>query len=166
MDKPIVILMCGLPGSGKSTLAKSLAEKHNAIICSADDFFTDEKGNYNWNPDKISVANNVCRNKFDLALENGSNVIVDNTNLTWRDIKHYIFGAAFYEYQLVVQEPQTEWKLNSYECHKRGLHNVPHEKIIQMLNKLSSLFNELDGKLRAIFNSVNYNLSEGNYTCH
>lgn len=37
MDKPIFIMLVGLPGSGKSTYAELLKKQYNAIICSSDE---------------------------------------------------------------------------------------------------------------------------------
>jgi predicted kinase len=164
--EPTVIILVGAPGSGKSTLSKEYEAKYNAVICSADHFFTDERGVYNWNPEKIGVAHNVCKNKFQFALQHGQNSVIDNTNTKWRDMKHYVLGAAYYGYNLIIAETRTAWRNDAAECAKRCIHNVPQDKIQQMITSIERLYDSLDNHLRQIFEIVHYNHSEGTYTCH
>ena len=45
----VIFIMRGLPGSGKSTLVKAISEFYemqDPVICSADNYFTDENGIY------------------------------------------------------------------------------------------------------------------------
>ncbi|CBY39055.1 unnamed protein product, partial [Oikopleura dioica] len=63
-------VMRGLPGSGKSTLAKSMVKSYNdagkkGVICSADDFFIDNRGKYNFDMTRLSEAHEHCRLKAD-----------------------------------------------------------------------------------------------------
>ena len=51
-----LILLRGLPGSGKSTLAKIILQLRSTDepeVLSADDFFEDKEGDYNFDPTKI-----------------------------------------------------------------------------------------------------------------
>lgn len=51
-----LILFRGLPGSGKSSLAETLCE----TVISADQFFEDEEGNYNFDFTKLKDAHADC----------------------------------------------------------------------------------------------------------
>jgi ABC-type proline/glycine betaine transport system ATPase subunit len=64
-----MFLMRGLPGSGKSTLVKILKQIYSksVAVCSADNFFLDEQGVYNFNRDRISEAHRVCQQKAEEA---------------------------------------------------------------------------------------------------
>lgn len=85
------LLMRGYAGCGKSTKAKELAaEWGNTVICSADDYWLDSAGNYNFDVTKLKLAHEQCYNKFKKAVSIGQNVIVDNTNLKFEDCKKYL----------------------------------------------------------------------------
>lgn len=51
-----LILLRGLPGSGKSTLGALLCD----VVVSADDYFTNGTGQYNFDPTKIKAAHLWC----------------------------------------------------------------------------------------------------------
>ena len=59
-----LILLRGLPGSGKSTLAKIILQLRSTDepeVLSADDFFEDKEGEYNFDPTKLKEAHNYCQ---------------------------------------------------------------------------------------------------------
>ena len=64
-----LIIMRGLPGSGKSKVVREIIAKaindhqHSAIVCSADQFFTNPDGEYNFNPSMIAQAHMDCQVK-------------------------------------------------------------------------------------------------------
>ena len=51
----VMFIMRGLPGSGKSTIVRLIREKYqpitDVVVCSADDYFLQEDGSYNY--DKV-----------------------------------------------------------------------------------------------------------------
>ena len=53
-------LLRGIPGCGKSTLAEQLSQGGKYPILSADMYFEDTDGNYNWNPAELKNAHGWC----------------------------------------------------------------------------------------------------------
>ncbi|MHA1469018.1 MAG: AAA family ATPase [Candidatus Asgardarchaeia archaeon] len=137
MKKEFVI-MRGLPGSGKSTLAKQLAGT-NGQIFSADDFFMDTDGNYNFDPSKLGQAHEWNYNRIREAISAGASpVILDNTNVAqWelRKLKPLIEHATLRGYKSRIEEPQTPWAMDPEELAKRNTHGVPQEAIEGKLRK-------------------------------
>ena len=105
--KAIVVLR-GLPGCGKSTFARYLANEArdrgiSVGICSADYYFMNALGEYRYNSLLLRTAHQECRNQFDAMLASNpmdegdpdavSIIIVDNTNIEFREYDHYRMEA-------------------------------------------------------------------------
>ena len=81
-NKPILIIMCGLSGSGKSAIATQLAQQYKAKIVASDEirkeipFREDQSQN--------EQVFRVFHNRIKRYLENGTNVIADATNVTFK----------------------------------------------------------------------------------
>ena len=61
-----LILLRGIPGSGKSTLGEIILQcpgSSSPEVLSADNFFIDEKGDYNFDGSKLKQAHNECQLK-------------------------------------------------------------------------------------------------------
>ena len=110
----------GLPGSGKSSLAKKVTE----LVYSADDFFTNKKGEYNFNAKLLGKAHEWCWGKVRDAMFIGAEAVaVANTfTQTWEAEKYYQI-AEEYEYSVFVIECQNDFG---------NVHNVPQESINAM----------------------------------
>jgi predicted kinase len=110
-----VIIIRGTSGSGKSTFANLFAEPK--VICTADDFFYDEGGKYNFDPSKLGDAHGQCRNKFECAVKDKSikTIIVANTNTKSSEFSHYIEIAR--EYGLKVISVVLEKRHDSNNVH-------------------------------------------------
>jgi 2',3'-cyclic-nucleotide 3'-phosphodiesterase len=112
----IMFINRGLPGSGKSTLSKKIAELYgveNTVICSGDDYFTDEQGNYKFDREKLAEAHETARQKAIAAcLKGQSPVIADNTNLTLWEVKKYTTVAKENNYIVLLVEPRTPHKFD------------------------------------------------------
>lgn len=80
MNKPIFIMMVGLPGSGKSTYAKELAGNINAKICSSDAIREELTGDINSQNNNEEVFK-LLHKRIKERLVNGENVIYDATNI-------------------------------------------------------------------------------------
>ena len=98
MEKNVIILR-GVSGSGKSTFASMLARYNpGAVIVTADDYFTDSFGHYNFDLTKLGAAHSQCFRRFNDALYNPSvnTIIVANTNTTLKDCEPYAVAAESY----------------------------------------------------------------------
>lgn len=142
-----LIIMRGIPGSGKSYIAKQLVPADK--IYSTDDFWGP---NYNFDITKLFQAHMWNQRRVETAMNSGYELIaVDNTNVTWKEIKPYYELAKKYGYEVEYKEPTSPWwnetvnairsndliKLN--ECvdilFTKNTHNVPRTTIEKMVNR-------------------------------
>lgn len=135
-----VIIMIGVSGSGKSTKAREYCSEYPAlssVICSADDFFLDNEGNYNFDASKLGRAHDACFKKFQDALKNDIDVIVvDNTNLLVSSIRPYVEAANAYG--------DCQIKFSFHRCPanvaaQRNAHRVPLKTIEKMVDRYNTL---------------------------
>jgi len=142
--KKYLLLMRGLPGSGKSTIAERILKKfmniYNTTVCkcSADSYFTDDEGNYNFDHTKLGKAHGVCKWKAATAMRKGiSLVVIDNTNTTRREIKPYLEIAKEQGYMVKyrVVGGTSDEDIEIYM--KRGIHNVPNSSMKKMAVRLN-----------------------------
>lgn len=138
----VLILMRGLPGSGKSYLAREIVEKstksNNYVhyIFSTDDFFITRSGNYNFNPQKLGDAHAWNQHRVWMQIMQGTSpIIIDNTNACMWEMKPYATMAVSMGYVIEIIEPFTCWAFNVKELHVRNQHNVPKDKIRDMLER-------------------------------
>lgn len=110
----------GLPGSGKSSLAKKITE----LVYSADDFFTNKKGEYNFNVKLLGKAHEWCWGKVRDAMFIGANAVAVANTFTqaWEAEKYYQI-AEEYGYSVFVIECQNDFG---------NVHDVPQESIDAM----------------------------------
>lgn len=91
LPKATLILIRGVSGSGKSTLAAQFVDQWTTLI-SADDYFTDENGNYNWKPELLPKAHDWCLNTTRKFLQDVyyDTVVVHNTFTTQKHLQPYL----------------------------------------------------------------------------
>uniref|UniRef100_UPI0037E81BE9 breast cancer type 2 susceptibility protein-like n=1 Tax=Semicossyphus pulcher TaxID=241346 RepID=UPI0037E81BE9 len=134
----VLILMRGLPGSGKSTLARELlCSGPSGLILSTDDYFAHRDG-YRYEPGLLGAAHEWNQRRAKDAMHDGrSPIIIDNTNIQAWEMKPYVKMALERGYKVDFREPNTGWKFDPSELEKRNKHNVPQDKIAQMMDRYS-----------------------------
>lgn len=138
MEKPEptgrVIVLRGLPGAGKSTWLKKNAPL--AEVCSADKFFEDADGTYNFDPKKLSEAHGYCMGRFHGLITNKAPLIaVDNTNLRARDFRWYCDLALDNGYKLEIVTLLVPTDVAASRC----THGVPKENYAGLAERLKNL---------------------------
>lgn len=91
-------MLCGLPTSGKSTFVASLLSEHyweNAIVLSTDNYIQQvaDKQGKTYNDvfqESIAEATENLRRQMRIALKDGRDIILDQTNLTKKSRKNKI----------------------------------------------------------------------------
>lgn len=127
-----MLILSGCSGSGKSTLAKKIKEKfdnENEVfwILSTDEFWGKE---YNFDAKKLGQAHQWNQKRCKDLCEIGRNVIIDNTNLTFKEIEVYLDIAKEFGYWVSSVRPANEWSSNPSECFNKNVHSVP-QKVIE-----------------------------------
>lgn len=127
-----LILLRGIPGSGKSTFGDVILRTTQSNIhdvLSADNFFIDEKGNYNFDSTKLKEAHNECQLKCAERMKmEFSKIVVANTFTEEWEMKVYFDIADRYHYR--VHTLIVENRHNG-----ENIHNVPDDKVQQMKNR-------------------------------
>ncbi len=140
-------LIRGLPSSGKSTLAEQLSENGKYPVLSADMYFEDEYGNYNWDASKIKDAHAWCKEQTkhcmtypDITVAIASNfgyfkfhkdsnkIFVANTFTQEWEMEDYFKLAEQYGYQvftIIVENRHGN----------KNTHDVPDDKVEVMKNR-------------------------------
>jgi uridine kinase len=127
-----LILLRGLPGSGKTTLGEVILHSTQGTkpdVISADNYFIDDKGNYNFDPTKLKEAHNncqqICAERMRLEF---SKVVVANTFTEEWEMKPYFDMAERYKYRIhtIIVENRHGSK---------NIHGVPSEKLQQMKDR-------------------------------
>lgn len=133
-----VIVMRGISGAGKSTWIKDHHPK--AFVCSADKFFIDESGKYNFDPTKLSEAHKWCLKKFSDYITNSifqsdyivhdfpTTVIVDNTNTMLWEMSPYVSLATAYDWDVEIVRLDCDVDVAA----QRNVHGVPVKSVKDM----------------------------------
>jgi len=127
-----LILLRGIPGSGKTTLGHVILKwmsNDTTDVLSADDYFMDENGNYNFDITKIKEAHNDCQVRCANKMKNEiSKIVVANTFTQEWEMEKYYEMAERYNYRVhsVIVE-NRHGGVNE--------HNVPDETIEKMRNR-------------------------------
>lgn len=132
MEKEYVgdlILLRGLPGSGKTTLAHIILQHPANLeqeVLSADDFFENEDGDYNFDSTKLREAHNYCQFRCSERMrQQKSRIVVANTFTQEWEMEEYFKMAERYNYRIhtIIVENRHG---------KENIHGVPEDKLQQM----------------------------------
>lgn len=110
-----LIMMVGMPCSGKSTFIEKFSNKFNDyIVISTDNIIEDraEKQGKTYNEifkDEIKSATKEMNERLAQAIQNGDNIIWDQTNLTVKSRKSKLSGIPK-DYQKVAMYVETDLK--------------------------------------------------------
>ena len=132
----VLYIVRGLSGSGKSSIARELVneiwdkEKKSFVkdFYSADDYFTDKYGNYNFDPNKLKGAHEECQKNVELAMQRdcvGKIAVANTFSQAW-EAEPYFKLAEKYEYHPFVLECQNDFG---------NIHGVPQETINAMIDR-------------------------------
>lgn len=148
MNKSLFLIR-GLPSSGKTTLANLLSENGKYPVLSADMYFEDSDGNYDFDITKIKDAHKWCQYQCEglmwgnvgsikyndpfkhdtyFAGDDKFKIFIANTFTTEWEMQPYFDLAKKYDYQVftIIVENRHGNKNN---------HNVPDETILKMKNR-------------------------------
>lgn len=138
----VMVLMRGVPGSGKTHLAEVVVKMvspndRGHHIFSTDDYFVMlGRGSYAYDPSQLDKAHNWNQTRVSEALRRATNpVVVDNTHTQAWEMRPYVTMGVQHGYLIEVLEPVTPWRTREAELARRNQHNVPREKIRQMLDR-------------------------------
>jgi len=123
--KKELFLLRGLPGSGKSTLAESLGGYH----LEADMYFTNDDGEYNFDPQQLPTAHKWCKTMVEELMGEGvERIVVSNTSTQSWEMEPYITMAeenGYTVFSLIVENRHGG----------NNIHGVPSESIERMKNR-------------------------------
>ena len=129
-----LILLRGLPGSGKSTLAKIILQLRSTDepeVLSADDFFEDKEGEYNFDSTKLKEAHNYCQFRCSERMrQQKARIVVANTFTQEWEMDEYFKMAERYNYRvhsIIVENRHGN----------ENIHGVPEDKLQQMKNRFN-----------------------------
>jgi predicted kinase len=131
-------ILIGPSGAGKSTYTRAVL---NAVVCSADDFFTvegeDGEIEYKFDPTFLGYAHQQCLAKVKRAFGNSVPlVILDNTNTKISEIAPYVTLAKESGYRVrfkLFSERDPDVLL------ARNLHGLDAESIATQLARIDTL---------------------------
>jgi predicted kinase len=160
-ENRICYIMRGYAGSGKSYKSEQIKkENENTEIVSADHYWLDSSGNYNFDVTKLSLAHKDCYDKFTRLVNSGVNVIVDNTNLKYNDIKKYIdylvtnnnLNSYIYSVELIEVSFNSIEDAIKLRSNRADGKNIPENRMREMFKAFKqdvrpNIINDFSGKI-------------------
>lgn len=124
-----LILLRGLPGAGKTAFARLISEHNCYPFYSVDDYFTDEKGIYNFRFEENYKAYEQCLQDTEKGIIAAhAKIIVHNTfTLSW-EMEPYFALAK--KYQLILHVLTMEHYHDGVNAH-----GVSNEQLKKMADK-------------------------------
>ncbi len=138
--KPMMILMIGLPRSGKSTFVNNVLSTANYTYISADEIRKELTGNKNIQSNDKEVWK-LLYERFDNAVKNNENIVVDNTNLKIKYRKRFVDPALKKDYFIIYASfmnidenvildriKKTNFPIDVYHRMKNGFEDFTEEE--------------------------------------
>lgn len=159
-----LILLSSVSGSGKSTYANKLkmiaeADGLECEIHSTDNYhmrFNRDTGGWEYKFDRDKLGAYHRKNQEAAAISMACNVdvvVIDNTNLSFKELKPYVLLASIFDYEVEIVEPDTSWMHIPEECASRNVHGVPLSVIKNMFSRKTPI-DILKTKTEALLNVV------------
>lgn len=121
---PAIIIMRGVSGSGKSTaitnhlshLGKLYRGIHTVAVVSADNYFINDKGEYEFDKEQLPLAHTACQEdcKKLMTEVRATYIIIDNTNMKLEHYAPYMTMAQEHGYTQISMVPPDMQKLLVY----------------------------------------------------
>lgn len=140
MNKPKLIIMCGLSASGKSSIAKELAVKYDAHIVSSDSIreeICEDVADQSKNEEVFKIFHKRIRE----YLNRGQNVIADATNITMKSRRALIENVRKLDVEKICYIIPKQFK-DCIRDNKNREHPVPEEVIAAQRSKFQIPFKE------------------------
>ena len=118
MNKHLYLIR-GVSGSGKTSFVTSIAQSTDRVICT-DDFFTNEFGEYIFDPTKLKENHLECQKKVGEWLSRGKQVFVHNTFTCEWEMTPYFTLAETFGYKVFTLIVENRHKGTS-------VHDVPDD---------------------------------------
>ena len=109
-----LVIMRGLPGAGKSTLIqKALSNDDLDVDVASADLYFSKGGTYTFERTRLAQAHEYSQTCAEIALREGRKVIIDNTNITAREVNVYVklaknLGASVCVFEIPIPKTLTE----------------------------------------------------------
>jgi predicted ABC-type ATPase len=135
----------GISGSGKSTFVKKTFLP-DILVCSADHFFIDGDGQYNFDPSKLGQAHAACFSKFLDGVKHDRDIVVDNTHCEEWEYRNYVKVGLMMGYTVTIYQNEPKSKEKIVEYAKRNTHNVPLQTVMMQFAKFDPVvrFNNVE----------------------
>lgn len=142
-NKPLFVMMIGLPGSGKSFYARKISEETGAILYSSDDIREELYGNSNNQNHNKEIFAELQR-RLKRSLRDGKSAIYDATNLSPGYRRQFVEQVKKIGCEAVCVFVDTPFE----ECvarNKKRVRKVPERVIRRMQEKLVPPNKEKEG---------------------
>lgn len=143
--------MRGIPGSGKSTIAQMISNATNGVICSTDDFWYNEDGDYIYDVAKAGYAHLLNQRKVAAYMAEGQeSIIVDNTNIKVSDMQPYLNLSVMFLYTVQVIPVYAELEVCKLRNAARNENRRIPEEVIDRMNATFNHDSDLDSRIYQI----------------
>lgn len=132
-NKAYMNIVRGLPGSGKTTLVKDMSSVVGAgrpsVVLSADMYFHKDTGKYDFDREKLHRAHSWCFDSARIFLQDGVEVYVANTFVTYKEIEDYFDYAVKHDFGITLITANNDFG---------SIHNVPEEAMTRFRSRIQT----------------------------